>query len=280
MPTKSLTARPLNFDNPETMEAIEKARTYFNRTLILSERTPSEFNETSDHGESFSNKLRYLSCTEFSDTKQYTAAQLKYGLIRNSSKEGLLKRGPNPTYQELAEAMSSASKSTELPVYSFIFDNNRKVSRALIDSRTAAELYVELTSFKKFYFFVRNYYPYRLPVHNLRISQVDLELIHSSLNEIDKLIALGVLHNPHNEGTNVLSFINATLSTESVKKSNVGHSLINTLAQSVVELQPHYSILKNLENIPSNERAARYLIFFSKEAEKAASTRTIAAMNS
>ena len=280
MPTKILTTTIINLDNVESMEAIERARTYFNETIILSERAPTEFNARLDLEESWSTRSNYLSAVEFAETRQYNRSQLKCGLLNNDSKEGLLSRSPNPTYRELSETMSSASKFKELPVYSFIFDNNRRISCDLIDIHTAEQLNVELTSFRKFYFFARNYYPYRLPVKNLRISQIDLELIHSSLSELERLIALGVLHNPDNEGTDVLRFVNHTLWTEPVKKFNFGASLVNTLAKSVVKLQPYYPILKNLENIPSNEKAARYLIFFSKEAEKIANSRTITAMNS
>ena len=221
---------------------------------------------------------------------QYTPSQLKYGLIKNLSKEGLLGRSLNPTYRELSEAMSSADYFNILPVRGFIFENNCKLPRGFIDLPTARklkldiptakQLNIEFASFSKFYFFARNYYPYRLPMFDLQITQVDLKLIHSSLSELERLIALGVLHNPDKVGTDALNLVYDTISTESITKFNFGASLVNTLAKSVVDLQPYYPTLKNLETIPSNERAARYLIFFSKEAEKIANTRTISAMNS
>ena len=48
-PTKILTKTLINLDNPETMEAIEKTRTHFNKTLRLSEQAPTEFNGNPDH---------------------------------------------------------------------------------------------------------------------------------------------------------------------------------------------------------------------------------------
>ena len=103
-----------------------------------------------------------------------------------------------------------------------MFENTCRLSRAFIDLPTAREFNVEFASFKKFYFFAKNYYPYTLLIIDLLISQVGLKLIHYSLSESERLIALGVLHNLDKEGTDALNLVYDNLSTESRTKFNFG----------------------------------------------------------